>query len=144
MKTRFVAALAAVLFPLGAGLAALASTLPASPPPSPAPSAAPGNPLPSLPPQGTIVNDVINAVTGAVKSAYGWSNTQALGKVTYFRRYDMEVELQLGKFRDVRLHQGTIIYPRGASIQTGQTVDVRGHADANGVLEADQITIKNT
>ncbi|HEY8314668.1 MAG TPA: hypothetical protein VIG51_10935 [Candidatus Baltobacteraceae bacterium] len=142
MKSRFVAPFAAVLFSLGAASAAFASAPPASPSPAPAPTAAPSV-LPSIPPQGTIVNDVINAVTGAVKSAYGWDGNHVLGKVTYFRRYDMEVELQLNKFRDVRLHQGTVIYPRGATIANGQTVDVRGHADSNGVLEADQITIKS-
>ncbi|MGZ3503672.1 MAG: hypothetical protein ACXVAW_03830 [Vulcanimicrobiaceae bacterium] len=142
MKTRFVAAFAAVLFPLAAGTAALAASSQASPPPPSATPAPAPSPIPSLPAQGTIVNDVINAVTGAVKSAYGWDDNHVLGKVTYFRRFDMEVEMQLGKFRDVRLHQGTIIYPRGATIQNGNTVDVRGHADSNGVLEADQITIK--
>ena len=140
MKTRFVAAFAAALFALGAG-AGLHASAQTTPPPSAAPAP---SPIPSLPPQGTIVNDVINAVTGAVKSAYGWDDNHVLGKVTYFRRFDMEVEMQLGKFRDVRLHQGTLIYPRGATIQTGNTVEVRGHADPNGVLEADQITIKNT
>ncbi len=140
MKTRFVAVLAAALFP--AVMAASALAAPAQAVPSPAPTAAPSV-LPSIPPQGTIINDVINGITGAVKSAYGWDGNHVLGKVTYFRRYDMEVELQLNKFRDVRLHQGTIIYPRGATIRTGQTVDVRGRADSNGVIEADQITIKN-
>jgi hypothetical protein len=139
MKSRFVAAFAAVLFPLAAGTAAFAGPSQGTPAPTSAPTA-----IPSLPPQGTIVNDVINAVSGAVKSAYGWDDNHVLGKVTYFRRFDMEVEMQLNKFRDVRLHQGTIIYPRGATIQTGQTVDVRGHADSNGVLEADQITIRNS
>lgn len=144
MKTRFVAAFAGALFALAAGTAGLAATDQATPPP-PASSATPApNAIPSIPPQGTIVNDVINAVTGAVKSAYGWDDNHVLGKVTYFRRFDMEVEMQLGKFRDVRLHQGTIIYPRGATIQNGDTVDVHGRADSNGALEADQITIKNT
>ncbi len=140
MKTRLFAVLAAALFPLAATVSALAASPQAAP--TPAPTAAPSV-LPSIPPQGTIVNDVINGITGAVKSAYGWDSNHVLGKVTFFRRYDMEVELQLNKFRDVRLHQGTIIYPRGASIRQGQTVDVRGRADANGVIEADQITIKN-
>ena len=40
----------------------------------------------------------------------------AHGKVTYFRRYDLQVETAPNVFRDVHLHQGTVINPRGATI----------------------------
>lgn len=138
MKTRFVAAFAAVLFACAGGAAAYAAGATASP--SPVPSAAP-NPVPSLPPQGTIVNDAINALGNLVKSAYGWNDNEALGTVTYFHRYNMEVKLQLDRYREVRLHPGTVIFPRGWSIAPGQTVQVRGHSEANGTLDADVITV---
>jgi hypothetical protein len=43
----------------------------------------------------------------------------------------------------VRLHQGTVIDPRGWTIRSGQSVDVRGHTDADGTFEADSITVHN-
>ncbi|MDQ2681706.1 MAG: hypothetical protein M3Y21_11925, partial [Candidatus Eremiobacteraeota bacterium] len=60
---------------------------------------------------------------------------------TFYRRFDMQVRMQLNKYRDVHLHQGTVINPRGWSIQPGQTVDVVGHPRADGSLDADVITV---
>jgi len=39
------------------------------------------------------------------------------------------------------LHQGTVINPRGATIANGQRVNVRGLAQSDGSLNADEITI---
>jgi hypothetical protein len=49
--------------------------------------------------------------------------------------------MQLDKYRDVHLHQGTVINPRGWTIQPGQQVDVYGHPNSDGSLEADSITV---
>lgn len=136
MKTRFVAAFAAVLFGLGAGGFASAQQ-------TPAPAATPA-PIPSAPPAGGIEQDAINALGNIVKSAFGWSDTEALGTVTYFKGYEMQVRLQLDRYREIHLHRGTVINPRGWSIAPGQTVDVRGRPNADGSLNADTIVVRNS
>lgn len=125
-----IAALAAILFASGA------SVVVAQTPPTPTPAA-----VPTLPPTGQIINDVIQAVTNQVTSSYGWNPNRVHGTVTYFRRYDMQVQMQLNKFRNVHLHQGTVINPRGATPSQGSIVDVSGHPDPDGTLEADVITV---
>ncbi|MDQ2681726.1 MAG: hypothetical protein M3Y21_12025, partial [Candidatus Eremiobacteraeota bacterium] len=120
MKPRFVAALAAILF-LGSLTVVSAQSAPA---PTPAPTTTPTSPYPSIPGNTTtIIRDVIDSVVnGIVKPSYGWSPDRAHGSVTFYRRFDMQVRMQLNKYRDVHLHQGTVINPRGWSIQPGQTV----------------------
>ncbi len=107
---------------------------PPTPPPSPAPAT-----KPSIPPG--LEQDAINAVTNVVKSAFGWSDNEAYGVVTYYRGYDMQVRLQLNRYRDIHLHRGTIINPRGWTISPGQVVDVRGRPETNGSLDADSIVV---
>jgi hypothetical protein len=137
MKTRFVAGFAAALFTLAGGACALAQ-----PTPVPASSATPApNPVPSLP--AGIEQDAINALGNVVKSVFGWSDTESLGTVTYYRGYDMQVRLQLDRYRQIRLHKGTVINPRGYTIKNGDTVDVRGRPNSDGSLNADMIVVKN-
>jgi hypothetical protein len=129
--------MAAALFSIGATAALDAQT----PAPSPAPTARP-NVLPTIPPNADqLVRDLIQLLSGSVTGALGLDSNRAVGTVTYFRRYDMQIRLQLSKYRDVHLHQGTVINPRGATIQTGQLVDVVGRARSDGSLDADQITV---
>lgn len=137
MKTRFVAAFTAVLFALASGAAAFAQSTPA---PAPARSPAP-NPLPSVP--SGLEQDAINALGNVVKSAFGWSDTESYGTVTYYRGYDMQVRLQLDRYREIRLHRGTVINPRGYTIKSGDTVDVRGTSNQDGSLTANMIVVKN-
>ena len=138
MNTRIASGLAAVL--LAFGCVALAAASPdTSAAASPAPTAAP-NPMPTLP--GGIINDAINALGGLVKAAYGWNDTESLGQVTYYRGYDMQLKMQLNRYRAIHLHKGTVINPRGYSIKEGDTVDVRGRPQADGSLDADMIVVQ--
>ena len=130
MKKRFVAGFAAVLF----SLAGLCTTL-AGAQSTPAP-----NPLPTLPPRTPpIVNDAINALGNIVKSVYGWNDNEAYGQVTFYRGYEMQVRMQLDRYRQVHLHRGMVINPRGYSIHSGDTVRVSGTPNADGSLNADMI-----
>jgi hypothetical protein len=49
----------------------------------------------------------------------------------------------LNRYREIHLHKGTVINPRGWTIQPGQTVDVRGRANSDGSLNADMIVVQN-
>lgn len=142
MNTRFVSGLAAAFLALGCSTLAFAgATAAAAPTPAPtAPSTAAPNPLPTVP--GGIINDAINALGGIVKAAYGWNDTESLGIVTYYRGYDMQLKMQLDRYRAIHLHRGTVINPRGYSIRTGDTVDVRGRPQSDGSLEADMIVVQ--
>ena len=62
------------------------------------------------------------------------------GKVTYFRRFDLQLETAPNVYREVHLHQGTVIDPRGTSLAPGMTVDVSGSAQSDHSLNADTIT----
>lgn len=136
MNTRIVSGLAAALLALGCSTLAFADVAAT---PAPTPPATP-NPMPTLP--GSIVNDAINALGGIVKAAYGWNDTESLGTVTYYRGYDMQLKMQLNRYRAIHLHKGTVINPRGYSIHDGDTVDVRGRPQADGSLEADMIVVQ--
>lgn len=142
MKTRFVAAIAAVLFPLVAASVALAGGTPsASPSPAPTASPRPSN-LPTLPPNTSgLIRDAIDALAGAVRAPLGFSDNEVVGQVTFYKGYELQVRSSLGKYRSVHLHRGTVINPRGATMQQGQTVDVRGSANSDGSLNADYITL---
>jgi hypothetical protein len=97
--------------------------------------------IPSIPPQiqnNPIVQSVLNAVGNILLQTTN-GNT-AHGKVKYFRRFDMQVETAPNVYRDVHLHQGTVINPRGATIEPGMTVDVNGSVQSDHSLNADTIT----
>jgi hypothetical protein len=86
-----------------------------------------------------IVQSVLNAVGGLLQTTNG--NT-AHGKVTFFRHFDMQVETAPNVYRDVHLHQGTVINPRGTTLAPGMTVDVSGSAQSDHSLNADTITAR--
>ncbi len=55
----------------------------------------------------------------------------------------MQLRMQLDRYREIRLHRGTVINPRGWNIKSGDTVDVRGRPNSDGSLNADMIVVKN-
>jgi hypothetical protein len=125
MKTRALALIAALC--LASSNAALADPLP----------------IPSIPPEvqnNPIVQSVLNAIGNVLLQTTN-GNT-AHGKVTFFRHYDLQVETAPNVFRDVHLHQGTVINPRGTTLVPGMTVDVNGSAQSDHSLNADTITAR--
>lgn len=132
MNTRLTALAAAVLL------------LAADPTPTPAPSAAPSSPitLPSVPPGvGGVLQTIIQKVTGDAIAPLGVDPSHVRGTVTFFKRFDLQVQMPLQTYKQIHLHQGTIINPRGATLADGQFVDVHGQVNADGSMNADEITI---
>jgi|SRR5579884_447772 len=130
MNTRFVAAIAAVLF--GFSIPAVAATTQA---PTPAPTA-----VPSVPPN--IGQQAIDALSNIVRGAFGWSDSESIGTVTFYRGYEMQLRMQLSRYREIHLHRGTVINPRGYTIKPGDTVDVKGRPNSDGSLNADMIVVR--
>ena len=135
MDTRFVALGAAALcLELGAGAAAQ------SPAPTPTPVS-----LPTLPPARTIdpyVKAAIDVLGGVVRQQITNSQNTANGTVSFYKRFDLQVQTGTNAYRTIHLHQGTIINPRGVSIADGQTVSVGGVAQSDGSLNANVVTIQ--
>jgi len=95
--------------------------------------------LPSIPPQvqnNPWVQSLIQAAGGLLQTTDG--NT-AHGRVTYFHRFDLQLETAPNVYRTVHLHQGTVIDPRGTTLTPGMLVDVRGVAQPDHSLDADAI-----
>ncbi len=138
MKTRFVALGAAVLsIAIGS-----AGTATANPQPNPTPT--PVN-LPTLPPNTKLdpyAKMGIDLLTGVIRQSITNAEGSTSGQVSYFRRFDMQVQTGRNGYRSIRLHQGTVINPRGQSISVGQQVDVSGIAQPDGTIDANVITIK--
>jgi hypothetical protein len=125
MLSRFVAVVALVLCTSGPALA--------DPPSAPAQS---------------ITTEISNAILQAVGSAGDLVNRELLrvqnsahGEVTYLKRFDLQVRTAPNAYRNVRLHQGTIIDPRGTTLVPGQSVTIYGVPQSDGTLNANQITV---
>lgn len=100
------------------------------------------SPLPTVPPGiGGLLQRIIQTVTGDVVAPLNVDPNHLRGRVTYFRRFDLQILMPLQTYKQIHLHQGTIINPRGATLAAGQTVDVRGTTNADGSFNADEITI---
>jgi hypothetical protein len=135
MHARFVA-LAALALCIGSG--SLAAAQQAAPAPNPTPIS-----LPTLPPSATpLEKQAIDALTGLVRTQIHNINNTSNGPVTYFKRFEMQVQTSAGTFQNIHLHQGTVINPRGESIRVGQQVSVGGDRQSDGSLNANVITIQ--
>jgi hypothetical protein len=136
MPPRFVAAFALVLC-----LAPLPSRA-VEPSPAPAPTATPFSS--SLPPSLKLPDQVkaaIDAAASLIRAEELRRKNVAVGEVTYFKRFEMQVRTSADHYRNVHLHQGTEIQPRGATPGPGRRVRVGGVAQPDGSLDADVITI---
>jgi hypothetical protein len=85
----------------------------------------------------------VNALSNIVRGVFGWNDTESIGTVTYYRGYDMQLRMQLDRYRAIHLHKGTVINPRGYTLKTGDIVDVRGRPNSDGSLNADMIVYKS-
>jgi hypothetical protein len=84
----------------------------------------------------------IDLVTGVARRMLAPSDpNRAEGDVTYFKRFDLQIRTGANAYRNVHLHQGTRIDPRGATLEAGDRVRIGGLAEADGSLDADAITI---
>ena len=136
MNSRVIAAVAGVLFLTAAPV--FAQTTPS---PTPAPTATPSG-WPTIPANiGNIVQGIVQRLAGDATAGYGVDPNHVRGTVTFFQRFNLQVRMPLNQYRAIRLHQGTIINPRGATLAPGQVVDVQGRSNADGSLDADVITL---
>lgn len=137
-KIALVAATATTLT-LASFLAASADPTP-YPAPTPTPIVvAPGVSVPGNLQNSPIVQSVLRALGGITQTTNG--NT-AHGRVTYFKRFSLQLQTAPGVYRQINLHQGTIIDPRGTSLTEGMTVEVAGNPQNDGSLNADSITVR--
>jgi len=122
---------------LGATTLAGAQSTPA---PTPTPIAVPT--LPPNTPNAGIIQTIIGVGAQILQREAANNRNNARGTVSYFKRFDMQLQCGNNCYRTVRLHQGTVINPRGATPSQGRTVDVNGRTASDGALEADTITVQ--
>ena len=136
MRPSFIATSALVLA-LGASSLAGAQSTPA---PAPTPIAVPT--LPPNTPNAAIIQTILGIGQQIIQRQAVNARNNARGTVSYFKRFDMQVQCGTNCYRNVKLHQGTVINPRGATPGVGTTVDVNGRTDPDGTLQADTITVQ--
>jgi hypothetical protein len=127
----------ALVLALGATSLAGAQSTPA---PVPTPIAVPT--LPPNTPNAGIIQTIIGIGAQILQREAINNRNNARGTVSYFKRFDMQVQCGTNCYRNVHLHQGTVINPRGATPGIGRYVDVNGRANSDGSLEADTITVQ--
>ena len=131
-------ATSALVLALGAGSLAGAQSTPL---PVPTPIAVPT--LPPSTPNAAIIQTILGIGAQILQREAINSRNNARGTVSYFKRFDMQVQCGTNCYRTVKLHQGTVINPRGGTPGVGSWVDVNGHTDPDGTLQADYITIQH-
>jgi hypothetical protein len=136
MRPSFIVTSALVLA-LGATTLAGAQSTPA---PVPTPIAVPT--LPPNTPNAGIIQTIIGVGAQILQREAINNRNNARGTVSYFKRFDMQVQCGTNCYRTIRLHQGTVINPRGATPGVGRYVDVNGRANPDGTIEADTITVQ--
>ena len=110
--------------------------------PAPAPTPIPVATVPPTTPNSQVLQTILNVGQQILQRQAINARNNVRGTVSYFKHFDMQVQCGTNCYRNVRLHQGTIINPRGGTPGVGTYVDVNGRTDPNGTLEADNITIQ--
>jgi hypothetical protein len=127
----------ALVLALGATTLAGAQSAPSA---TPTPIAVPT--LPPNTPNAGIIQTIIGVGAQILQREAANNRNNARGTVSYFKRFDMQVQCGTNCYRNVHLHQGTVINPRGATPNVGRYVDVNGRANPDGTIEADNITVQ--
>jgi hypothetical protein len=130
-------ATSALVLALGAPTLAGADPTPV---PVPTPIAVPT--VPPSTPNSAVLQTILNVGSQILQRQAVNARNNAQGTVSYFKRFDMQVQCGTNCYRTVKLHQGTVINPRGATPSVGTRVDVNGRSNPDGTLEADTITIQ--
>ena len=136
---RSLIATSALVLGLGATSLAGAQSAP-TPVPVPTPIAVPT--LPPNTPNSAILQTIMGIGQQILQRQAVNARNNARGTVSYFKRFDMQVQCGPNCYRTIKLHQGTVINPRGATPGVGTMVDVNGRTDPDGTLQADNITIQ--
>jgi hypothetical protein len=127
---------------LCAGFRANVGAQTAAPVPTPSPIV-----VPTLPPANATTQAIIRAASALVDDIITRNRLNAAntthGTVSYFRHFDLQVQTGANSYRDVHLHPGTVINPRGATPASGTVVDVDGRGAPDGSLDADTITVRH-
>jgi hypothetical protein len=110
--------------------------------PAPVPTPIPVPTVPPSTPNSAILQTILGVGQQILQRQAINQRNNARGTVSYFKRFDMQVQCGVNCYRNVHLHQGTVINPRGATPGVGTVVDVNGRTNADGSLEADNITIQ--
>jgi hypothetical protein len=99
--------------------------------------------LPDAIPPGVAqeLESIVLRLAGDLAAPFSVDKNHLRGVVSYFHAYDLQVRLPLNDYRNVHLHQGTVINPRGWTLGNGQVIDVQGHTQPDGSLDADTITL---
>lgn len=71
----------------------------------------------------------------------GYGGRRLIGYVTYFNRFNLQIDTQNGRSIPIHLHQGTIINPTGTTLQDGMNVAISGTRNDDGTFEADRIDV---
>jgi hypothetical protein len=98
--------------------------------------------LPTIPPalqNNPYVQSLINSLGGLLQNTNGG---HAQGKIIYFKRFELQVETAPRVYREIHLHPGTVINPRGATLTRGAMVEVSGVPQSDGSLNADVVTLR--
>jgi hypothetical protein len=136
MRPSFIATSALVLALGATSLAGAQST----PVPVPTPIAVPT--LPPNTPNSAIIQTILGVGQQILQRQAVNARNNTRGTVSYFKRFDMQVQCGTNCYRTVKLHQGTVINPRGATPGVGTVVDINGRTNQDGTLEADNITVQ--
>ncbi|MFN2459164.1 MAG: hypothetical protein ABR591_00525 [Candidatus Velthaea sp.] len=127
---------------IAAGAFARGAAQTPAPQPTPSPIV-----VPTLPPSASSgpADAILRSAAGIVNDILGRERARAAnsarGTVTYFKRFDMQVQMGTNSYRTIHLHQGTVINPRGATPSVGTNVDITGQNLSDGSLDAGTITI---
>ena len=101
--------------------------------------------LPTLPPSAAnnpYLGPAIQILKQVMRQQDDRNRNNVSGSVAYFKHYDLQITTGRNAYRDIHLHQGTVINPRGWTLKQGDNVSVSGIGQPDGSLNASVITVQ--